>query len=176
MVACKRKLKQGTNTFDLFFRPKHRVVSKKSPLKIHAATRPKHAGSTQNNHTVSAIYCNVNVAIYEIKDFWESREKLLASHVLKKHKGCKGGWISESTFTLVLLPTKGAKSLSWVKNLNNLFTDMGGKFKFSVQESESTPFIGNGAKVKIPLESKPPLMNSTDTRTSKKSFEHLFRH
>ena len=34
---------------------------------------------------------------------------------------------------------------------------MGGKFKFSAQESVLEPFVGNGAKVKIPCDIKPPL-------------------
>ena len=36
---------------------------------------------------------------------------------------------------------------------------MGGKFKFSAQGSDLVPFIGNGAKIKIPSETKPPLKN-----------------
>ena len=49
--------------------------------------------------------------------------------------------------TLVPLPAKGAKSLSWAEHLN----------KFSAQESDLTPFVGNETKVKIPSEIKPPL-------------------
>ena len=33
-----------------------------------------------------------------------------------------------------------------------LFTDMGGKSKFSAHESDLAPFVGNGTKVKIPSE------------------------
>ena len=35
---------------------------------------------------------------------------------------------------------------------------MGGKFKFSDQGSDLAPFVGNGTKIKIPSEIKPPLM------------------
>ena len=40
---------------------------------------------------------------------------------------------------------------------NKLFTVMGGKFKFSAQESDLAHFVGNGTKAKIPSEIKPPL-------------------
>ena len=43
----------------------------------------------------------------------------------------KGGLISEDILTLVSLPTKGAKSLSWSENLNKLLAVMDEKFKFS---------------------------------------------
>ena len=36
---------------------------------------------------------------------------------------------------------------------------MGGKFKISAQGSDLASFIGNGAKIKIPSETKPPLKN-----------------
>ena len=62
----------------------------------------------------------------------------------------KGGLISEGIFTLVPFP----------KNLNKLFTVMGRKFK-TAQESDLTPFVGNGTKFKIPFEIKPPLMVQT---------------
>ena len=43
--------------------------------------------------------------------------------------------------------------------MNKLFNVMGGKLKLSAQESDLVPFIGNGAKIKIPSETKPPLKN-----------------
>ena len=39
-----------------------------------------------------------------------------------------------------------------------LFTEKGGKFKFSAQVSDLPFFVGNGTKVKIPSEIKPPLI------------------
>ena len=60
----------------------------------------------------------------------------------------KGGLISEGIFTLVSLPTKGVKSLSWAENL----------FKCSVQERDLAPFAGNGTKVKTPSEIKLPFV------------------
>ena len=39
---------------------------------------------------------------------------------------------------------------------------MGGKFKFSAQESDLAPFVGNGTKVKMPSEIKPPLTQWND--------------
>ena len=41
--------------------------------------------------------------------------------------------------------------------MDKLLADMGGKFKFSAQESDLAPFDGNGTKVKIPSEIKQPL-------------------
>ena len=73
----------------------------------------------------------------------------------------KGGLISEGILTLLPLlplPTKGAKSLPSAENLNKLFTEKGGKFQFSAQESDLASFVDNGTKVKIPSEIKPPLV------------------
>jgi hypothetical protein len=48
----------------------------------------------------------------------------------------------------VLLPTL---------NLNFPFTTVNNLFKFSAQRTDLAPYIGNGTKVKIPFEIKPPL-------------------
>ena len=40
--------------------------------------------------------------------------------------------------------------------MNNLLTVKGGKFKFSAQENDLAPFVGNGTKVKVPPEINPP--------------------
>ena len=74
----------------------------------------------------------------------------------------KGDLISESILTLVPLPIKVAKSIPRAENLNKLFIVMDGKLKFSVQGSNLAPFVGNGTKIKIPSEIKPPL-NVFDT-------------
>ena len=37
---------------------------------------------------------------------------------------------------------------------------MGGKFKFSDQGSDLAPFFGNGSKLKIPFDIKPPLASN----------------
>ena len=54
----------------------------------------------------------------------------------------KGGLTSECILTLVSLPTKVAKSLPWVENLNKLSTAKGGKFKLSAQGWDLVPFVG----------------------------------
>ena len=41
---------------------------------------------------------------------------------------------SEDTGEFLLLQNKYSKSLSWAENLNKLFTDLGGKSKFSAQD------------------------------------------
>ena len=61
--------------------------------------------------------------------------------------------------TLVPLPNNGAKSLPWTESLN--FPSLNNLFKFSAQGRDLAPFFGNGLKVKIPSEIKPPLY-STD--------------
>ena len=48
----------------------------------------------------------------------------------------KGGFKSEETGGFLLLQNKYSKSLSWAENLNKLFTALGGKFKFSAQDSD----------------------------------------
>ena len=47
----------------------------------------------------------------------------------------KGGLKSEDTGEFLFLQNKYSKSLSWAENLNKLFTVLGGKFKFSAQDS-----------------------------------------
>ena len=69
----------------------------------------------------------------------------------------KGGYISEGILILVPLPRKGAKSCHWADNLNFPPITVNNLFKFSTQGSDLAPFIGNGTKVKIPYEIKPPL-------------------
>ena len=69
----------------------------------------------------------------------------------------KGSLISEGIMTLVPLPTKSVKSRPWAESLNKLFTEKCGKFKFSAQGRDLAPFVGNGTKVKMPSEIKPPL-------------------
>ena len=50
--------------------------------------------------------------------------------------GCKGGFKSEDTGEFLHLQLKYSKSLSWAENLNELFTVLGRKFKFSAQDSD----------------------------------------
>ena len=50
----------------------------------------------------------------------------------------KGGFFSESEIRFSNLPISKKnynKKLSWAWNLNKLFTDMGGNFKFQAQDS-----------------------------------------
>ena len=50
---------------------------------------------------------------------------------------------SEDTRGFLPFQTKYSKSLSWAGNLNKLFTDLGGKFKFSAQDSDLEYFFGD---------------------------------
>ena len=54
-------------------------------------------------------------------------------------------------FEFLPLITKGAKSLSWAENLNFLPKTVNNLYKFSAQEINLAPFVGNGTKVKILL-------------------------
>ena len=48
----------------------------------------------------------------------------------------KGGFKSEDAGKFLRLQHKYSKSLPWAENLNKLFTVLGGKFKFSAQDSD----------------------------------------
>ena len=63
----------------------------------------------------------------------------------------KGVLISEGILALVLLPKKGAKLLIFLSRKICM------KFKFSAQEIDLAPFVGNGIRVEIPSEIKSPL-------------------
>ena len=54
----------------------------------------------------------------------------------------KGGFKSEDTGGFLLLQNKYIFQITILsKNLNKLFTDLGGKFKFSAQDSDLESFI-----------------------------------
>ena len=57
----------------------------------------------------------------------------------KKKALGKGSFLSESLMQL----KKYSKSLSWAENLNKLFIVMGGKFKFSAQDSDLEYFLSH---------------------------------
>jgi hypothetical protein len=59
--------------------------------------------------------------------------------------------------TLVTLPTKGAKSCPGAENLNFPSFSVNNLFKFSAQGQDLAHIVGNGTKVKISSEIKPPL-------------------
>ena len=69
----------------------------------------------------------------------------------------KGGFISEGILNLVTLPSKGAKSFPWTENSNFPPSSVNNLLKFSAQGRDLAYFVGNGSKVKIPSEIKPPL-------------------
>ena len=83
--------------------------------------------------------------------------KIVNFHPAVHIKGCL---ISEGILSLVPLPTKGAKSLSWSENLNKLLTVMGGKFKFSAYSIWHL-LLAMRPKSKHLPEIKPPLTNFT---------------
>ena len=57
-------------------------------------------------------------------------------HLSKLWALCKCGFVSEDTGDFLHCHNRYSKSLSWAENLNKLFTDLGGKFKFSAQDSD----------------------------------------
>ena len=69
----------------------------------------------------------------------------------------KGGFKSEGTGEFLLLQNKYPKSLSWADNLNKLFTDLGGKFKFSAQDSDLEYLFWRSKNPPVSSDLKPPL-------------------
>ena len=57
--------------------------------------------------------------------------------------------------------------------MNKLFTEKGGKFKFSSQGQYLASFIGNVTKVKIPSEIKPPLFRQIQMSVEHRSVDYL---
>ena len=69
----------------------------------------------------------------------------------------KGGFKSEDTGEYLLLQNKYSKSLSWAENLNKLFTVLGGKFKFSAQDSNLEYLFWRSKNPPVSSDLKPPL-------------------
>ena len=61
----------------------------------------------------------------------------MEQHIVKEKTGTsKGGFKSEDTGEFFHCQHKYSKSLSWAENLNKLINVLGGKFKFSAQDSD----------------------------------------
>ena len=69
----------------------------------------------------------------------------------------KGDFFSESAMCFSHCQNKYSKSLSWAWNLNELFTVMGGKFKFQIQDSNLEYLFWRFDKHIILSEKKLPL-------------------
>ena len=69
----------------------------------------------------------------------------------------EGGFKSEDTGEFLLLQNEYSKSLSWAENLNKLFIDLGGKFKFSAQDSELEYLFWQCENPPVSSDLKPPL-------------------
>jgi hypothetical protein len=76
---------------------------------------------------------------------------------LTKIEAGKGGCKSEDTGGFLLLQNKYYKSLSKAENLNKLFTDLGGKFKFSAQDSDLEYLFWRSKNPPVSSDLKPPL-------------------
>ena len=72
------------------------------------------------------------------------------------HISAKGGFFSKSAMCFSHCQNKYSKSVSWAWNLNKLFSVMGGKFKFQVQESDLEYLFWQCEKL-IALSEKRPL-------------------
>ena len=66
--------------------------------------------------------------------------------------------MSEDTGEFLLLQNEYCKSLSWAENLNKLFTVLGGKFKFSAQDSDMRYSLWRSKNPPVSSDSKPPLL------------------
>ena len=69
----------------------------------------------------------------------------------------KGGFKSEETGGFLFLQNKYSKSLSWAENLKKLFTVLGGKFKFSAQDSDLEYLCWRCKNSPVSSDLKPPL-------------------
>ena len=69
----------------------------------------------------------------------------------------KGGFMSEDTGGFLYCQNKYSKSLSLAENLNKLFTDSGGKFKFSAQDSDLEYLFWQCKNPPVSSDIKPPL-------------------
>ena len=65
--------------------------------------------------------------------------------------------MSEDTGGFLHCQNKYSKSLSWIENLNKLFTDLGGKFKFSAQDSDLEYLCWQCKNYPVSSDLKPPL-------------------
>ena len=69
----------------------------------------------------------------------------------------KGGLKSKEIGEFLLLQKNYSKSLSWAENLNKLFTILGGKFKFSAQDSDLKYVFWRSKNPSVSSDLKPPL-------------------
>jgi hypothetical protein len=69
----------------------------------------------------------------------------------------KGGFKSEDTGNFLRLQHKYSKSLSCAENLNKLFIILGGKFKFSAQDSDLEYLCWRCKNSPVSSDLKPPL-------------------
>ena len=65
--------------------------------------------------------------------------------------------MSEDTGEFLLLQNKYSKLLSWAENLNKLFPVLGGKFKFSAQDSYLEYLFWRSKNPPVSSDLKPPL-------------------
>ena len=69
----------------------------------------------------------------------------------------KGGFMSEDAGEFLHCQIKYSKSLSWAEHLNKLFTDLGGKFKFSAQDTDLEYLFWRSKNPPVSSDLKPPL-------------------
>ena len=69
----------------------------------------------------------------------------------------KGGFKSEDTQKNLRCQHKYSKSLSWAENFNKLFIVLGGKFKFSAQDSDLEYLCWQRKNFPLSSDLKPPL-------------------
>ena len=65
---------------------------------------------------------------------------------------------SENTGAFLPLQNNYSKSLSWAENLSKLFSDLGGKFKFSAQDSDLEYLSWRCKNSPVSSDLKPPLI------------------
>ena len=84
-----------------------------------------------------------------------------------------GCFKSEGTGGFLLLQDEYSKSLAWAENLNQLFTDLGGIFKFSVQDSDLENLSWRSKNPPVSSDLKPPLLLAPLPRIFRPSYGSL---
>ena len=105
-----------------------------------------------------AFFENMKFNYNRVQSLFEVASKLLQTYdVFKKIFFDKGGFKSNDTRYFLCCQIKYSWSLSWAENLIKLFTFLGGKFKFSAQDSNLEYLIWQHKNSRVSSDLKPPL-------------------
>ena len=120
----------------------------------------KYKGSEINKDQRDALYFTMSDIVHKGTNFFwvaETWNLTLGNTSVNIDHALKGGFKSEDTRVFLYLQNKYSNSLSWAENLNKLFTDLGGKFKFSAQDSDLEYLSWRSKNPPDSSDLKPPL-------------------